>query len=808
MKPLAPFRNRLPPLSRVLGRTAVVIVLLLAVFAVVVFSLMRGSLPMLEGVQNLRTLAAPVLISRDHAGMVTIRADDFADAARALGFVHAQERFFEMDLARRAAAGELSELLGDVSVNIDKEKRRHRLRARLTKAWQSLPGDQQNLLQHYTDGVNSGLNALTVRPWQYLLMRTGPSPWTPVDSLLVVGEMYAMLQGRSGEARFADAMLRSQIGDALFDWLSPRGGQWDAPLDGSTIQIARLPGAAELNLRKTEPAVQHAKATPNPTTGIESAIDPELHAGSNSWAVGGALTAHGGAMLANDMHLGLGVPNIWFRTQLMIGKDDKNIRRLVGVSLPGVPGLTVGSNGHIAWGFTNSTGKWFDWVQLAADEKITEIEEVVAVKGGDPVKVMVRESSYGPVLREATVGGKKQSFAYSWVLYQPGAVNLSMAKILDIDNIDDALQLAHEAGIPHQNIIVVDAGGNLGWTVAGRFQNYPDWSHHADRGRFTAPDKLPVGWLAGDQVPLIKNPASGRIVTANNRLLGGADGAKIGDGGFDPGARGGQIAARLNEKQQFIEADLFAIQRDNESLFLKRWGTLISQVAAGSKNPAQRATYEVMAGWNGRADVDQVGHRLARAYRQAVVDSLWQAWINAAGAKPLGESTTVKQSSFPSWDGRAEYPVWQAITSQPIHLLPMPYDSWPAFLSAQLDRVTAELTQQHGQLSKATWGERNRAKIQHPFARAIPALGRWLNMPTDALPGDNNMPLVASPTFGASERMVVAPGREESGIFNMPSGQSGHPLSPFYASGHGSWVSGKITPLLAGAPIHSLELKP
>ncbi len=807
MKPSTPFLNRLPRLSRVLGRTAVVIVLLLTMLAVSLYLLVRASVPILDGEQNLSKLAAPALINRDRSGMVTIRADDFSDAARALGFVHAQERFFEMDLARRAASGELSALLGSVTVNIDKEKRRHRLRARLTEVWQSLPSDQQDLLQHYTDGVNAGLTAFTVRPWQYLLMRTEPTPWTPVDSLLVVGEMYAMLQGRSGEARFADAMLRSQIGDALFDWLSPRGGHWDAPLDGSVIQPARLPSAAELNLRKTEPVVQHAATSQQTTATLESAIDPELHAGSNSWAVGGALTAHGGAMLANDMHLGLGVPNIWFRTQMMIGKDGKNIRRLVGVSLPGVPGLTVGSNGDIAWGFTNSTGKWFDWVPLTADEKITEIEETVAVKGSDPVKVMVRESRYGPVLREATIAGKKQSFAYSWVLYQPGAVNLSMAKILTIDNIDEALQLAHVAGIPHQNVIVVDASGNLGWTIAGRFQNYPDWAHHADRGRFTAADKLPLGWLAGDQVPLIKNPASSRIATANNRLLGGQDGEKIGDGGFDPGARGGQITARLNEKQQFIEADLFAIQRDNESLFLKRWATLLSQVATNSKNPAQRAVLDVMAGWNGRADVDQVGHRLARAYRQAVVDSLWQAWIKAAGAQPLVESITVKQNNFPSWDGRAEYPVWQAITSQPMHLLPLPYESWQAFLSAQLDRVTAELSQQQ-ELSKATWGERNRAKIQHPFARAIPSLGRWLNMPADPLPGDNNMPLVASPTFGASERMVVAPGREESGIFNMPGGQSGHPLSPFYASGHNDWVKGKMGPLLAGPPIHTLVLKP
>ncbi len=784
----------LKSLPRFFLRLIAAVVALAVVIAISIYFAMRASLPVLNGDMSLAGLGAPVTLSRDALGVAVIAAKNMRDANRALGFVHAQERFFEMDLTRRSAAGELSQLFGSATLKVDQEKRRHRLRARMLAHWQALSAGEQQTLAEYTDGINAGLNALAVRPWQYLLLRTTPQAWTAIDSMLVVCEMNAMLQGRSGEARFNDALLRRQIGDTLFDWLHPLGGTFDAPLDGSVVAARPLPSAAQLNVREKS-VVMTARA--------ESAPDLELHPGSNNWAVGGARTAHGGAILANDMHLSLGAPNIWFRTQLLVGDGEK--RRMVGVSLPGLPGLVVGSNGHIAWGFTNATGKWFDWVPLAADVNIREIEEIIIVKGGEPHTLLVRETDAGPVLRHATIDGKKQAFAFNWALYRIGAVNTVLSQLMTTDSVDAALQLAPRAGMPHQNIVVVDAAGNIGWTIAGRMPHYPDWAFNATRGRFTPLEKLPDRWLAADEYPQIKNPASAHISTANNRLLGGADGKKIGDGGFDPGARGSQIRARLNEKQRFTESDLFAIQRDNESRFLQRWATLIKQTAAQSSDPAHRAAVEILTSWNGKADIDHAGHRLTRAYRQAVVDALWKTWLNAAGAKPIAETTS---GGMPSWDGRAEYAVWAAITLQPTHLLPMPHASWQAFLLAQLTSVSLELTKQHGSLAKATWGERNRANIRHPFTRAMPQLGRWLNMPSDPLPGDNNMPLVAGPAFGASERMVVAPGREEHAIFHMPGGQSGHPLSPFYAAGHGDWVSGKTTPLLAGKAVYSLVLKP
>ncbi len=777
--------------------------ILIAIIIIAVSALllaMGGSLPKLDGSADLDGLANAVTLTRDSLGVVTITAATFPDAMRTLGYVHAQERFFEMDLTRRSAAGELSTLLGAATLPIDKLKRRHRLRARMTEHLRSLNDAERALLTQYAKGVNAGLNAHAVRPWQYLILRTEPEPWTPVDSLLVVSEMYSMLQGRDAEARFADAMLRAQIGDKLFAWLKPRGGSFDAPLDGSIIADPVLPTAADLNTRTAKPPAKTAALID----------DPELKAGSNNWGIGGALTAHGGGMLANDMHLGHSVPNIWFRAQFMFtNTDGKSPRRVAGATLPGLPALVVGSNGGIAWGFTNTTGKWFDWVPIAAGEKTDEIVETITVKGGEPVSLTVRETRFGPILHDEKLNGTKQSFAFNWTLYRTGAVNTALSALVFTDTVDAAIPLAQRAGMPHQNIVIADRAGNIAWTIAGQLQRYPDWVHHAERGRFTPPEKLADGWLDPREYPLIKNPASARISTANNRLLGGDEAAKMGDGGFDLGARGTQIRDRLLEKQRFTEQDLLAIQRDNESRFLKRWGTLAATVAAQSK---QKSVAEMIAKWNGKADADQVGHRLARAYRVAVVDSLWKAWLNAAGANTLAESSLNTQSgassNYPNWDSRAEYAVWAAVTEQPMHLLPQPHENWPAFLATQLTAVVAELAKQSGTIEQATWGERNRANIIHPFTRALPMLGHWLNMPRDALPGDNNMPLVATPTFGASQRMVVAPGHEEQGIFHMPGGQSGHPFSPFYGAGHGDWVSGQATPLLAGVVVHTLRLAP
>ncbi len=784
------------------GLWFIVVIVGVAVAIIIgIYFAMRASLPQLDGDIAAVAFKSPVTVTRDSQGTVNITARDTLDAMRALGFVHAQERFFEMDLARRSAAGELSALLGEATIKIDKDKRAHRLRARMTTQWPQLSAEDRSWISVYTEGVNAGLKSLAARPWQYLLLRTAPEPWQEVDSLLVVSEMYYMLQARGFEERFNDAMLRRQIGDAVFDWVKPLGGEWDAALDGSVAAATSLPSAAVLNVRQAAPTTQNARVAP------DQAFDAETKIGSNNWAVGGALSAHGGAIIADDMHLGLGVPNIWFRAQFNIG-EGASARRIVGVTLPGLPSMVVGSNGNIAWGFTNGYGQWFDWVAIPQGGELASsvktIRETIVVKGAAPIELDVRETSFGPILRSVD----KTDYALSWTLYRDGAVNARATAMMFANTIDEAILIAQTSGIPHQNILIGDKSGNVAWTIMGRIPATPA-DLHKKRGTFTALDKLPTAWLAPEKYPIIKNPPDARLWTANNRQLGSdiaeSGGNIIGDGGFDLGARAMQIRDRLRAQNNFDEKKLYAIQLDNESRFLKRWSVLALATATVKPNDKTNAIAKELKNWNGRADIDQTGHRITRAFRQQVLDQLWKSWLAAAQAGREVQGSSGKQDGP---DGRFEYAAWAALDARADHLLPQPFASWDDFLAAQLANVHDDLTKQNASLADATWGQRNVTSIRHPFSRAMPFLSAWLDMPKTPLAGDNHMPRVAAPAFGASQRMVVSPGHEEQGIFVMPGGQSGHPLSPFYGAGHGDWLAGKPGSLLSGEATHTLRFVP
>ena len=779
----------------ILWSVAVVISLVVVTISTGYFT-MRASLPKLDGDIPAVGFKSAVNVTRDNQGTVNITANDALDAMRAVGFVHAQERFFEMDLARRSAAGELSALLGEATIKIDKEKRAHRLRARMIEQWKKLSVPDQKWVSVYTEGVNAGLTELGFRPWQYFVLRTRPEPWREVDSLLVISEMYYMLQSRGFEDRFNEALLRRQIGDVVFDWLKPSGGAWDAALDSSVITSASLPTAAVLNVRKGDAPTQNAAIAPE-----RSIADAAV--GSNNWAVGGALSSHGGAILANDMHLGLGVPNIWFRAQFSIGEGAAK-RRIVGATLPGVPSMVVGSNGNVAWGFTNSYGQWFDWIEIAPGTELAAsvkaVREIINVKGASPIDLDVRETTFGPVLH--TLG--KYDYALNWTLYRDGGVNAEATALMFANTIDEAIAIAQRSGNPHQNVLIADKIGNVAWTIMGRIPDYPS-ALQKKRGTFTTPDQLPTAWLAPEKYPLIKNPADARLWTANNRQLGADGGNIIGDSGFDLGARATQMRDRLREQKIFDEKKLYAIQLDNESRFLKRWSTLALATAIARPNDKTSAIAKELNAWNGRADVDQTGHRIVRAFRQQVIDQLWKSWLAAA---QRGKPSEIHAGNQDLPDGRFEYAAWAALEARAAHLLPQPFASWDDFIATQLATVYDDLTRQNVALSEATWGKRNTTNIRHPFTRAMPFLSSWLNMPNTPLAGDNHMPMVSAPAFGASQRMVVSPGHEEQGIFVMPGGQSGHPLSPFYGAGHSDWLTGKAGSLLAGEATHTLRLLP
>jgi penicillin G amidase len=775
---------------RFASRLVLILIALVILILIVTYFVLRASLPILDGEIALNKLSAPVTITRDANGTAAITASSTIDAMRALGFIHAQERFFEMDLTRRAAAGELSALLGAATIEYDKKKREHRFRHRMNEAWSTFTPEQKNIFAAYTEGVNGGIASLPLIPWQYTLLRAAPQPWAEVDSMLVMCEMFYMLQAKSFEDAFANALLREKMGDTLFAWMKPLGGTWDAAMDGSVIAPVAMPDASQLNVRlsKTPPTVSQ---NANSFDFSPLSTSRENSVGSNAWAVDGSLTKTGAGMLANDMHLGLSVPNIWFRAEFLIA--DVDAKKIVGVTLPGVPALVAGSNGHIAWGFTNSYGKWFDWVPVAKDEPVSVQRESIEVKAGNAVALDIRETRFGPILETQN----DQQYALNWLAHRPGAINPNIMQMMFAKNVDEAIAIAQQSGVPHQNLSVVDTAGKLAWTIAGRMPRQT--SQNPQRAGWTKPTDITNDWLHTADYPVIKNSKDARLWTANNRQLGAEGGAKIGEGGFDLGARGQQIRDRLFAlgDKPVDEAALYAIQLDTEARFVKRWAARMQDVAKQNLTSANAAEISrILAAWNGRADADQAGYLLAKTFRQKVLDQLWKSWVNAA------TGTAAKAT----WDQRFEYAGVQALDAKAPHLLPQPFETWDAFLAAQLTSANDELIKTHGSLGNATWGKSNVAIIRHPLSRAVPALGYFLDMPRVPLSGDSNLPKVVAGNFGGSQRIVVSPGHEETAIFTMPGGQSGHPLSPFYGAGHREWINGVAAPLLAAAPIYTLRL--
>jgi penicillin amidase len=314
------------------------------------------------------------------------------------------------------------------------------------------------------------------------------------------------------------------------------------------------------------------------------------------------------------------------------------------------------------------------------------------------------------------------------------------------------------------------------------------------------------GFLAPGEHPRVVNPPGGQLVTANSRQLDGPAATVLGDAGFDLGARTRQLRDRLAQLGPKTDvAAAFGAALDDRALYVAEWRrrALAALDDAAVAGHPQRLEFRrlLQTSWDGRASVGSVGYRLAQQFRWSLHDLLF-AGVNAE-MKTLDPKATMLAATT-----RWSDVVARLLDERPAAWLPSGYASWRDLELAAVDRTIAEVTRDAANrpvpLAQATWGRKNTAAIAHPFTMALPFLARWLGAPPDPLPGDANMPRVAGPRFGQSERLTVSPGREEEGLFDMPGGQSGHPLSPFFLKGHADWVQGRARPLLPGKAMYTL----
>jgi penicillin amidase len=808
---------------RILQVVVIVVIVVLAAAVLAGWLILRASLPQLDGAQP-APLSAAVTVERDALGVPTVRGSTRDDVAYASGFVHAQDRFFQMDLLRRVAAGEMSALIGPAALALDRRDRPLRFRVHAQAALAALPADQRRLIERYTAGVNDGLRSLHARPFEYWLLHTRPAAWRAEDTLLAVYAMYFDLQYEQVRRGLSRAALKDRVPADQLAFLLPATSHWDAPLDDEgalPAPAASVPASPPWLRAKQSTANAEPDATPllaNLPGFVADGSEAASMIGSNSFAVDGAHATRGGALVASDMHLGLALPNVWYRISLLFPVSGGGTRRITGVSLPGTPLVVAGSNGHIAWAFTNSYGRFVDLVELQRDpadplryrvagggwEKAQVIHERLDVKGGAGVDLPVIQTRWGP---QIVVG--QHAYALHWVAQDPQAVNLNLMRLESITSAADALHAASSFGVPTQNFTVVDAQGHIGWTLAGPLPRFADADTDA---RKTAIASLPFssdtyagwqGYLANDAYPMRIDPPTGRLWTANNRTLPLADAARIGDAGTDLGARATQIRNDLLALPHATGGDMLAVQTDDRAFWIDYWRrvTLDALDARALNGHPERAEFRrLVEAWNGRADVDAVGYRLVRAF----YFSLYEAWF---GALDHDLGTLAPELSYRAANTRNE--ATMEILADHHAWIPDGFADWQAFMLERIDHSIAQLPK-GTKLTEARWGERNRSDIAHPFARMVPAwlpwVRGWLSTPNDPLPGDINMPRVQLPAFGASERFVVSPGREQEGIFEMPGGQSGNPMSPYFIAGHEAWVHGDATPFLPGKAAHTLTL--
>jgi len=783
-----------------------VFVLVAATFLTWIYSEIESALPMLDGKQALFGLSATTIVERDIQGIATIKAKSRQDIAIATGFIHAQERFFQMDLLRRNAAGELSSLFGEQALDYDKTIRVHRFRDRARDIVNQLPDEQLSLLKAYTRGVNQGLGNLNASPFEYLLLQQNPVEWQEEDSILSVYSIYIDLQYNQGERERTLGAIQALYGDAVLAFLNPNGSIWDAAIDDTTHSPSPIPALSWLSSSaksdKVNPLIQPKFLT--------TKYQYEQHTGSNNWAISGDISQTGAAIIANDMHLGIQVPNTWFRASFEYFNSKNKPIKVTGLTLPGTPNMVIGSNSNIAWSFTNSYGDWSDVIELETTEDknqyltpkgykhFTENKQIIAIKGQEAIEITIKETIWGPVIN---TDHDTPLLAYRWVAHDKQAVNFYSSNLEIATSVDEAFVIAAKSGIPAQNIVIGDKEGNIGWTIMGAIPRKKGVV--GDIPTTWADGKNDwLGYLSPQEYPKVKNPTRQRLWTANSRVVGGKTYQLLGNGGYALGARSQQIKNRLFAKSSFNEKDLLSITLDDEALFLLRWQKFLLEKiltnSARSQNPQWQDVYNIVNTEQLKASTDSVSYRLVRNFRLNLRNSVFEH-LNE-NLKAFDESY-----SFHTIRHQIETPLWQLVNEQPNNVIGFNKTDWQVLFARALSETVADMSSEQA-FTEATWGKQNTSNIQHPLSKGIPFIGHWLDMPSTELAGDSYMPRIQGTSFGASQRMIVSPGHEKTGIMHMPTSQAGHPWSPYYHLGHKDWEQGNASPFLPGETKYTLIL--
>ncbi len=769
-------------------RVFVTFALAVALAAAAGYAWLRQSLPQLEGTLALAGLKAPVEIVRDRHGVPHIYAGSVEDAFFALGFVHAQDRLWQMEMNRRIGSGRLSEALGAATLDADKFLRTLGVRRVAEATLKAFSANARGQLDAYAAGVNAFLaQRAGPLPPEFLLTRVKPEPWQSADSVAWIKMMAWDLGGnwRSEllRLRLAKKLSPAQIGE----FLPPYPG--DAPL--AIADYATL-------YRQLDASKLAALALPGLTE----------DGASNNWVLSGSHTASGKPLLANDPHLGLAAPAIWYFAHLSAPGFE-----VMGATLPGVPAVVLGRNRHIAWGFTNTGPDVQDLYIERVDgagqvrspqgwQKLATRTEVIKVKGQADVTLTVRASRHGPLISDVfkpAAEALPQNFAlaFAWTALREDDLSMQAAgKFATANNWKEFLAAARDFHSPQQNMVYADTEGNIGFVAPGRV---PVRKPENDlKGQAPAPGWDAKydwdGFIAFEDLPQSYNPAAGSIVTANQKIVPDSYPHYL-SSEWVPPYRANRIKQLLDATPRHTQQSFAGIQADTVSLQVREILPLLLNTRTA--DPAAQ----------------QVLRQLGR----------WDANMSAAGAEPLIVSAWLRELGRliyadelgelfdGAWEHRARFMVnvlantdgqghWCDDVNTPAK------ETCADLLPKALNLALADLKRRYGDDRKRwRWGDAHFALSEHrPFGRQ-PLLARIFDISVPS-PGDtytidvgrNTLANESAPfvnTFAASLRAIYDLADLDKSVYIHSTGQSGNVLSPLYRNFTERWARVEYIPM-------------
>jgi len=771
------------------------------------YFILRGSIQPRGGTLLLPGLEQPVDVSWDEWAIPTIIGRTEEDALRAQGFVHAGERLWQLELFQRIARGRLAELFGEAAIGTDRVMRTLDLWSAAGRAEEALSPRTRALLEAYAEGVNARIDSWRgPLPPEFLVLGIRPQAWSPRASLAIAGIMALDLAGWQGELDRLEtlsripAALRATLARGYPEWgpTIMQDGVSSVPAadgsgaDGATAVVARTGGAAD---RETLKKDREARARVDPL-GLLRGIG--LRA-SNSWAVGGSRTADGHPLLANDMHLSLRAPSTWFVNAIHASDDGLHV---AGVSIPGAPGVVVGLNRQLAWGFTNAMVDDGDFVvesvnldgtmYRAGDEWVpfgTRTERI-EVRGGETVELVVRETVRGPVITDVMPSGGL-TLSLLWTGLTCGGAAEALLGMNRANDADAFRQALMRFGSPHQNVIYATTAGELGYRLVG---SIPDRGP-LDGSRPISFERLPHGWEGfwpPDSMPALRRPPSDYLASANNlqsRALFGVVGSD-----YPLPYRARRIDDVVSAARDWTPEDMLRLQLDTHSLWADR---LLPRAAAAARRIGREDEAEALLAWDRRVD---------REARQAVP---FYAWLFGLRQRIAADEL----------DGEGWFPDLALE-----RILSAGDDPWVDDVDTP-ERETLEDLEDEAMRAALdvagdlTWGEAHVEQSVHPLGRVAwldrifrfrvgpsPAPGARHTVRPDepyrwsALDSTSWTPPFVS-EYGPSERFIahLSPA-DPTGRFFLPTGQSGNPLDLHYRDMTDRWIEG-------GMAVVSLDLQ-